>query len=105
MVFENLIVAETMKRHFNEGHDPRLMFYRDDSKIEVDLFDYTDMHHPQIIEIKSGQTYHDRFAKSLGTVGEQLSVPANERYVVARVADSFQSNGIRVVSAADWLKR
>ncbi|WP_226847296.1 ATP-binding protein [Bifidobacterium lemurum] len=105
MVFENLIIAETMKRYLNQGREPRLMFYRDDSKVEVDLLDYTDMRHPRLVEIKSGQTYHDRFAKSVGTVGAQLGIPEDERYVVIRVADSFQSKGVHVVSAADWLTR
>ncbi|MBM6699656.1 ATP-binding protein [Bifidobacterium pullorum subsp. saeculare] len=104
MVFENLIVAETLKQHFNEGKTPGLFFYRDDSKIEVDLIDATDPNRIELIEIKSGQTYHDRFARNLGHVGEMLGVPEDSRYVVSRVADSFQGRGARVLSAADWLR-
>ena len=105
MVFENLVVAETLKRHFNEGRTPGLFFYRDDSKVEVDLVDATDPSRPELVEIKSGQTYRDRFAKHLGMVGEMLGVPEADRYVVARIVDSFQARGARVMSAADWLRR
>lgn len=104
-VFENLIVAETMKRHLNAGRRPRLFFYRDDSKREVDLVDATDRNRTELIEIKSGQTYHSRFAAHLNAVGDELGIPPFQRYVVARVADSYVSHGINVVSAADWLSR
>ena len=102
-VFENLVVAETLKRHFNLGEDPHLYFYRDESKIEVDLLDFTDTNHHQLIEIKSGQTYQERFARHLGRVGELLGVPTSQRYVTARVEASFQAKHAYVYSARDWL--
>ena len=105
MVFENFIVAETLKQHFNEGKTPNLFFYRDDSKVEVDLIDATSPNRLELIEIKSGQTYRDRFARHLSTVGEMLDVPETDRYVVARIADSFQARGAQIVSATDWLRR
>ena len=48
-VFENLVVAETAKRYLNQGKMPDLCFYRDDSKIEVDLIDLTDPMRPRAI--------------------------------------------------------
>ena len=102
-VFENLIVAETLKRHLNLGEDPHLYFYRDESKIEVDLLDFTDTNRHQLIEIKSSQTYQERFARHLGQVGEFLSVPTSQRYVTARVEASFQAKHAYVYSARDWL--
>lgn len=102
-VFENLIVAETLKAHLNTGNEPQMFFYRDDSKIEVDLMDFTDNTRRRLIEIKSGQTYHDRFATHLGRVGQWLEIPPEERYVVARVESSYQAKGAKVRSATDWL--
>lgn len=64
-IFENLIIAETMKQHLNANQEPQLFFYRDASKVEVDLLDFTDPNNRMLIEIKSGQTYHDRFARHL----------------------------------------
>lgn len=103
-VFENLVVSETMKRHLNAGKEPQLLFYRDDSKVEVDLLDFTDASNRQIIEIKAGETYRERFATHLNSVGDRLGISQDRRYVVARVASSFDADDARVVSAADWLR-
>lgn len=105
MVFENLIVSETLKRRLNEGKEPRLNFYRDDSKIEVDLLDLTDRHHETMAEIKSGQTYHDRYARNLLTIGKQIDIPDEQLYVVSRVANSYRHGRVNVSNAADWLMR
>ena len=102
-VFENLIVAETLKNHFNRAEDPHLYFYRDDSGIDVDLLDFTDTSHRELIEIKSSQTYQERFARHLGQVEEFLGVPASQRFVTARVEASFRSKHAYVYSARDWL--
>lgn len=104
-VYENFIIAETLKRHLNAGHRPNLFFYRDDSKREVDLVDATNQAEPELIEIKSGQTYHDRFAAHLNTIGDELDIPASRRYVVARVAESYTSRGVNVCNAKDWVLR
>lgn len=102
-IFENLIVAETVKTYTNNGEQPELYFYRDDSKIEVDLLDYTNHDSPQLIEIKSGETYHPRFAHHLTTVGEILGVPNEQQCVVYRGTESFTSHGIKVKPAQEYL--
>lgn len=102
-VFENLIVAETAKRYLNQAQEPRLSFYRDRQGAEVDLVDEATASRPVLIEIKSGQTYHDRFARHLTTVGERLGVGADGRYVVSRVESGFATPSARVVTARDWL--
>ncbi|KFI91662.1 AAA domain protein [Bifidobacterium saguini DSM 23967] len=102
-IFENLIIAETMKWHLNAGRDPQLFFYRDASKVEVDLLDFTDPNNRLMIEIKSGQTYHDRFARHLTLIGDVLGIPKAQQYVVGRVEQSYTSQGIHVTTATDWL--
>ncbi|WEV67212.1 ATP-binding protein [Bifidobacterium sp. ESL0769] len=104
-VFENLIVAETSKRYFNQGKNPELYFYRDDSDIEVDLLDFTDSSQPDLVEIKSGQTYHDRFAKQVRKIAGDLDVSQDHQWVVSRVESSYTSNGVNVCTAKDWLLR
>ena len=104
-VFENLVVAETAKRYLNQGKMPDLCFYRDDSKIEVDLIDLTDPMRPRAIEIKSSETYHGKYARHLGRVGEELGIDVDGRMVVLRVQDSYRSEDVQVVSARDWLGR
>ncbi|MCH3967276.1 MAG: ATP-binding protein [Atopobiaceae bacterium] len=102
-VFENLVIAERMKRHLNGGDEPELCFYRDDSKVEVDLLDLTDAASPELMEIKSSETYRPRFARHLGTVGETLGVPPERRAVVARVGDDYTADGVTVRSARSEL--
>lgn len=104
-VFENLIVAETLKRHLHAGRNPELYFYRDDSKIEVDLVDTTDRAAPELVEIKSTTTFKADLARHLGSVGEALGIPEEGRGVVMRSDESHGVNGIKFWSAHDWLMR
>lgn len=104
-VFENLAVAETLKRHLNAGRSPELYFYRDDSKIEVDLVDATDRTAPELVEVKSTTTFRADFARHLGGVGDALGVPEENRGVVMRSDATHVVNGTKYWSAHDWLMR
>jgi len=63
-VFENLVILELMKNRFNRGIKPRLFFYRDSQKNEVDIIT---PHGGDLIaiEVKSSETFHKDFLKSL----------------------------------------
>lgn len=102
-IFENLVVAETMKRHLNKGVRPELYFYRDDSKREIDLLDFTDSSRPRAIEIKSSCTYHDKYARHLQSVCDEIGIGREGRCVVARVESSFETEACSVVAVQDWL--
>ncbi len=102
-IFENLIVAETMKRHLGVGKQPEIYFYRDDSKREIDLLDFTYSDKRQAIEIKSSRTYHDKYAKHLSAVCDELGIDQDNRFVVARVDSSYRAKDCKVVAARDWL--
>lgn len=102
-IFENLIIAETAKKHFNEGISPELYFYRDDSKKEIDLLDFTQTGNVQAVEIKSSRTYHSKYAKHLNSVCGEIGIAADNRCVVARVESSYHARECKVASAEDWL--
>lgn len=104
-VFENLIVAETLKRHMNAGDDPRLFFYRDDSKMEANLVDLTDPAAPELVEVKASQTYQPAFARHLSPIGDDLGIPPQGRYLVMRADKTTTVAGVKVWSASDWLLR
>lgn len=104
-VFENLIVAETLKRHLHAGRAPELYFYRDDSKIEVDLVDVTDRSAPELVEIKSTTTFKAEFARHLESVGDALGIPQEGRSVVMRSDNTHTVGGVKFWSAHDWLMR
>ena len=104
-IFENLIVTETAKWYLNAGRTPRLFFYRDDSKIEVDLVDDSDPAGRELIEIKSQVGFRKDFLRHLPVVGGDLGIAERRRYVVTRGADSFAVGGMKVWAACDWLMR
>lgn len=54
-LFENLIIADLLKKRYNEGRDNRLCFYRDSAGNEVDLL-YPNGPDFLPVEVKSGKT-------------------------------------------------
>ena len=104
-VFENQIILETIKRHTNAGRKPQLRFYRDDSKVEVDLLDLTNPGAPELIEVKSTRTYSPSLTRSLAKVGELLGIPAEDRHLVMRAQTTRSIAGVRVWPAEDWMAR
>lgn len=104
-IFENLIVEETAKRHLNAGRAPRLFFYRDEAKIEVDLVDESIPSMSELVEIKSQMGFRESFLRHLPGVGNDLGIPTEHRHVVTRGDETFDVRGMRVWSARDWLLR
>ncbi|MCQ4615946.1 MULTISPECIES: ATP-binding protein [Corynebacterium] len=102
-VMENLIVAETAKCYHHQGIAPELYFYRDDSKIEVDLLDMT--HEPRAVEIKSSVTFRSRYGRNVATVGSQLSIDPAQRWVVYRGEHRQQLEEFKVLPASEYLRQ
>lgn len=63
-LFENLVVNELMKARYNQGLEPRLYFYQESSRNEVDLI-YQRGHELIPIEIKSSRTYNSSFTDGI----------------------------------------
>lgn len=104
MVFENLVIEERMKTHLNAGREPDLYFYRDESKVEVDLVDLTESDRALLAEIKSSQTYRSSFARQLNKVGDEIGIPHERRFVVERAEGDFEADGAQVRNIATWLE-
>ena len=66
-LFENLVVAETLKYRFNRGLQPNLSFFRDSRGLECDLL-YETGRGIGAIEIKSGATIASDYFTSLNRV-------------------------------------
>lgn len=100
-VFENYVISEQLKAHLNALRSPQLYFYRDDSKIEVDLVDVT--RSPAVLaEIKSGQTYRPSFARHVRAVNASLSLGANEA-VVYGGEGAFRDGNVDIYGIREWL--
>ncbi len=104
-IFENFIVSETLKNYYNRGERPELYFYRDDSKVEVDLLDFTDPANRRLYEIKTSQTYHSRLARAVISIGDALSIPAQGRIVLYQGDEELQSSTHTVMTANHYLSQ
>ncbi len=104
-IVEDLVIAETMKRHFNAGRTPELFFYRDDGKIEVDLMDMTNRPDPELAEIKSSATYRSSYTQHLAHVGEMLGIDVSRQMLVMNSDATTVVGGRTIWSLEDWLLR
>lgn len=104
-VFENLIIAESMKQYLNAGVVPKMYFYRDSRGKEVDLVDLTNA--PKLVEIKSSRTFRGAFSATVNELASLVpgGVPKGHRYVVMRRDDDIVIGDVQVVSAESWLLR
>ncbi|MCB0391786.1 MAG: ATP-binding protein [Bdellovibrionales bacterium] len=77
-LFENLVVAEILKKQLNEGHSGQIYFYRDSHGNEIDVLHPRGTKH-QPIEIKSSATYNSDLIKGLKkyikSIGEEATLP------------------------------
>ncbi|MCE2459015.1 MAG: DUF4143 domain-containing protein, partial [Dehalococcoidia bacterium] len=74
-LFENMVVAETLKYRFNRGRQPNLSFFRDSRGLECDLL-YETGHGIHAIEVKSGATVSSDYFRSLNRVAEFVCMGA-----------------------------
>ncbi len=70
-IFENLAVAELMKKRYNLGKDPNLCFYREHSGREVDVL-YPEKGKLHLYEIKAGRTFQASFLNNIKYLKELL---------------------------------
>ncbi len=70
-LFENLVVAETLKHRYNRGRQANVTFFRDSQGLECDLLYETGLGYGAI-EIKSGTTISSDYFVGLNRVAELL---------------------------------
>ena len=97
-LFENLVVAEALKRRFNRGRQSNLSFFRDSRGLECDLLYQTGLG-IGAIEIKSGSTVASDYFHSLNRVAE-LIPGVSTKAVVYGGAESQSRSDCEVVPLA-----
>ncbi len=85
-LFENLVVAEAFKARLNAGREPRLYFWQDSHRNEVDLV-YERQRMLVPIEIKSAMTWHRNLAGNIAKF--QNAVPDAKPGIVLYAGDLF----------------
>lgn len=99
-LFENLVISEVMKWHFNRGQRPQLSFYRDSGGLEVDLLIERPVH-SLAIEIKSGATVSGDMLSALHRLAALDPGATEIRMLVYGGSPSAAREGVWLVSLPD----
>ena len=100
-VFENLVIADLMKRCFHAGIEPRLAFWRDHRGNEIDLVVNTPGG-PVPVEIKSGATVASSFFKGL-RYWRAIAPDPRRGVLVYGGEESYVREDTTVLSWRHWL--
>jgi len=105
-LYENLIVADVLKRFCNAGRLPELFFYRDTHGNEVDLL-IRQARRLTPVEIKSANTFSVDFLKGIRRFREAAGEESvGEGFVLFNGEQVHQVQGVRVANpllSDDWL--
>jgi len=100
-LFENLIIAEYLKKEFSKGKEPQIYFWRDSNQNEVDLLIETDgMLHA--IEIKSGATLNDNYFKGLIQFQQISNIDKSSMAVVYGGDADYSTKNGKFISWKNW---
>jgi predicted AAA+ superfamily ATPase len=80
-IFENMVMAEIVKKHFFAGKEPQIYFWRDSNKNEVDLL-VENAGKLQAIEIKSSATMKNDFFNGLESFQSISGINAENSFVI-----------------------
>ena len=80
-IFENMIVMEAIKHHYNMGLEGGVFFYRDSNQNEVDLL-IKQEGELTAIEVKSSMTYSSSFEKALTQIEGWIKTPISKKAIV-----------------------
>jgi predicted AAA+ superfamily ATPase len=94
---ENFVIAEILKRQYNQGLEPNLYFYRDSNQREVDLV-IKRGHELYPVEIKSSQTFNPNFLDGIKYFQTLVNPRAPKGYLVYTGQEEQQINTISVIN-------
>lgn len=101
-LFENAVVAETLKHRFNRGHRSNLFFFRDKRGLECDIL-YETGDGVGAIEVKAGATIASDYFRALKRVAKVLT-RIHSKAVVYGGTDRQSRRDAKVAPLADLPK-
>lgn len=101
-LFENMIVADTIKHRANVGKSVDVMFYRDSNGNEIDLL-VPEGSSFEAYEIKSSATYNSVFEKGFRNLPENLDSKIVRRAVVYNGVEERRNAPIEVLNYSSVL--
>lgn len=103
-LFENMVVADIVKRRANEGKSTELMFYRDSNGNEIDLLVPVGQA-LEGYEIKSSSTYNSSFEKGFKSITKQLASRLSRRAIVYCGSQERLGSPVEVLNYASLLNK
>jgi len=94
-IFENWVIAEYIKNCYNRGVESPYYFWRDQHGHEVDLVADRGTH-LELIEIKSGQTFQDKFLKNMEWLAKLQKHPGGK--LIYGGEKSFTFEDFKIIS-------
>jgi hypothetical protein len=103
-LFENLIIAETLKKYHNNGKEPPVYFWQNKTGHEVDMvFDSVD--EPSGAEIKSGKTFQVEFMKNLEYWIKTTKARPENQIIIYGGNQQRTGRGIKVMNWKEYLRK
>ncbi|ALO17357.1 hypothetical protein L21SP5_03762 [Salinivirga cyanobacteriivorans] len=99
-LFENWMIMELIKKHFNNAKEPHIYFWRDNTGNEIDLLIENDLQ-IEAYEIKSGSTYNKNFFKGL-QYWDKLNNKKTAGSVIYGGNKSMETPYGKLISWQDW---
>lgn len=96
-LFENLVILELMKHRYNQGLEPNLYFFRDSNGNEVDII-YQQGSELTPIEIKSSQTFHSDFIKSVEYFEKITKERCGKKFVIYAGDNQHSVHGTNILN-------
>jgi predicted AAA+ superfamily ATPase len=91
-LFENFIVSEVIKGHYNNRKTPQIFFWRDSNSNEVDLLDNTNGE-MILAEIKASETMKQNFTTMVNELADILDVDEINKKIIYTGRDNMKVNG------------
>ena len=88
-LYENAVAIEIVKRYQSLGKEPKLFFWRDSNKKEVDFIIEKGGKPLHAIEVKSSATYRPSAFENLEDLAPIMGMDTDHRFVVYGCAESF----------------
>lgn len=96
-LYENAVAVEIIKRYQALGKEPKLFFWRDSNKKEIDFIIEKGGKPLYAIEVKSSATYRPSAFENLEDLAPIMGVDADHRFVVYGGDESFPTRHGRVL--------
>lgn len=100
-LYENAVVSEVIKGYYALGRQPKLFYWRDSSKNEIDLIVEKGGQPARIIEIKSSATYKPNAFSVIDKLGDTMDVETGGRFVVYGGGETLETRHGTAIGLAD----